>query len=49
MYKRPVSIDYDNFELNWFHEFSQVSANSFRFIIQKCSRSLYAFIVLHRV
>ena len=43
---------YDNFELNWFHglskspaiTFSQVSANSFRFNIQKCSRSLYAFI-----
>ena len=43
---------YDNFELNWFHglsksraiPFSQVSADSFRFNIQKCSRSLYAFI-----
>ena len=42
---------YDNFELNWFHglsksiaiPFSQVSADSFRFNIQKCSRSLYAF------
>ena len=44
---------YDNFELNWFHglskslaiPFSQVSADSFRFNIQECSRSLYAFIV----
>ena len=43
---------YDNFELNWFHwlsksraiPFSQVSADSLRFNIQKCSRSLYAFI-----
>ena len=43
---------YDNFELNWFHglsespaiPFSQVSAHSFRFNIQKCSRSLSAFI-----
>ena len=43
---------YDNFELNWFHglskspaiPFSQVSADSFRFNIQECSRSLYAFI-----
>ena len=43
---------YDNFELNWFHglskslafPFSQVSADAFRFNIQKCSRSLYAFI-----
>ena len=44
---------YDNFELNWFHGlskspaipwFSRVSANSFRVNIQKCSRSLYAFI-----
>ena len=43
---------YDNFELNWFHglpksraiPFSQVSADSFRFNTQKCSRSLYAFI-----
>ena len=43
---------YDNFELNWFHglskspaiPFSQVSADSFHFNIQKCSRSLYAFI-----
>ena len=43
---------YDNFELNWFHglskspaiPFSQVNADSFRFNIQKCSRSLYAFI-----
>ena len=43
---------YDNFELNWFHglskslaiPFSQVSADSFRFNIQKCSRSFYAFI-----
>ena len=43
---------YENFELNWFHgllkslaiPFSQVSTNSFRFNIQKCSRSLYAFI-----
>ena len=46
------SWGYDNFELNWFHglskslaiPFSQVSADSFRFNIQKCSRSLYAFI-----
>ena len=43
---------YYNFELNWFHglsksraiPFSQVSADLFRFNIQKCSRSLYAFI-----
>ena len=43
---------YDNFGLNWFHglskspaiPYSQVSADSFRFNIQKCSRSLYAFI-----
>ena len=43
---------YDNFELNWFHglskspaiPFSQVSADSFRFNIQECSGSLYAFI-----
>ena len=43
---------YENFDLNWFHRlskspaipFSQVSADSFRFNIQKCSRSLYAFI-----
>ena len=46
---------YDNFELNWFHRlwkrtnspaipFSQVSADSFCFNIQECSRSLYAFI-----
>ena len=43
---------YDNFELNWFHglsksraiPFSQVSADWFRFNIQKRSRSLYAFI-----
>ena len=43
---------YDNFELNWFRglsksraiPFSQVSADSFRFNIQKCSRSRYAFI-----
>ena len=43
---------FDNFELNWFHglskspaiPFSPVSADSFRFNIQKCSRSLYAFI-----
>ena len=43
---------YDNFELNLFHglsksstiPFSQVSADSFRFSNQKCSRSLYAFI-----
>ena len=43
---------YNNFELNWFHAlskiraipFSQVSADSFHFNIQKCSRSLYAFI-----
>ena len=43
---------YDNFELNWFPglskspaiPFSQVSADSFRFNIQECSRSLYAFI-----
>ena len=43
---------YDNFELNWFHglskspaiPFFQVSADSFRFNIQKCSRSLFAFI-----
>ena len=43
---------YDNFELNWFHglsknlaiPFSQVSADSFRFNIQECSRSVYAFI-----
>ena len=43
---------YGNFELNWFHglskssaiPFSQVSAKSFRFDIQECSRSLYAFI-----
>ena len=42
----------DNFELKWFHAlsksraipFSQVSANSFRVNIQKCSRSLNAFI-----
>ena len=45
---------YDNFELNWFHglpkspatPFSQVSADSFRFNIQECSRSLYALIAL---
>ena len=43
---------YDNFELNWFHglskspaiPFSQVSADLFRFNIQECSRSFYAFI-----
>ena len=43
---------YDNFELNWFHGLSkspaipcsQESADSFRFNIQECSRSLYAFI-----
>ena len=44
---------YDNFELNWFHGFSKssaipwfslMSADSFRFNIQKCSRSLYTFI-----
>ena len=43
---------YDNFELNWFQglskspaiPFSQVSADWFRFNIQECSRSLYAFI-----
>ena len=43
---------YDTFELNWFHGLSkspaifffQVSADSFRFNIQKCSPSLYAFI-----
>ena len=45
-------LGYDNFELNWFHglskspaiPFSQVSADSFRFNIQECSRSFYAFI-----
>ena len=45
---------YDNFELNWFHglskspaiPFSQLSADSFRFNIQKCFRSLFAFIAL---
>ena len=43
---------YGNFELNWFHGlskspailFSLVSADSFRFNLQECSRSLYAFI-----
>ena len=43
---------YYNFELNWFHglsksraiPFSQVSADLFRFNIQKCSQSLYSFI-----
>ena len=43
---------YDNFKLNWFHglskspaiPFSQVSADSFSFNIQECSRSLYTFI-----
>ena len=46
------SWGYDNFELNWFHglskspaiPFSQVSTDSFRFNVQKCSRSVYAFI-----
>ena len=43
---------YDNFEFNWFHglsksaaiQFSQMNADSFRFNIQKRSRSLHAFI-----
>ena len=42
----------ENFELNWLHglskspaiPFSPVGADSFRFNVQKCSRSLYAFI-----
>ena len=45
---------YDNFVLNWFQglskspaiPFSQVTADSFRFNIQECSRSLYAFIAV---
>ena len=54
LYKRPVSIDRRNF--TFFKAlrlrqlrvklipFCQVSADSFRFNIQECSRSLYAFI-----
>ena len=47
---------YDNFELNWLHglskspaiPFSQVSADSFRFNIQECFRSIYAFIAFRQ-
>ena len=47
-----MTLGVDNFQLKWFHglskspaiPFSKVSADSFRFNVQKCSRSLYTFI-----
>ena len=47
-----MGIMFDRRTANWFRglsnslaiPFSQVSADSFRFNIQECSRSLYAFI-----